>query len=88
MDGFKLMLKQSGNALIQEQFYNDWMHDQYVTSVMCFCPDGTIPIVFGNIPGTVHDSQFANYGDIYDKLEAVYLRDGAKYALLTQCLGM
>jgi hypothetical protein len=45
---------------------------------MCFCPDGTIPIVFCNIPGTVHDSQVADYGDIYDKLELVYLQDGAK----------
>ncbi len=45
MDGLKLMLEQSGYALIQEQFYNGWMHDLYVTSVMCFCPDGTIQIV-------------------------------------------
>jgi hypothetical protein len=46
MDGLKLMLEQSGNALIQEQFYNGWTHNHYVTSVMCFCPDGIIPIVF------------------------------------------
>ena len=45
---------------------------------MCFFPDGTIWIVFCNIPGTVHDSQVADYGDIYDKLELVYLQDGAK----------
>jgi hypothetical protein len=45
---------------------------------MCFCPDGTIPIVFCNTPGTIHDSQVADYGDIYDKLELVYLQDGAK----------
>ncbi len=72
------MLEQSGNALIQGQFYNGWTHNHYVMSVMCFCLDGTIPIVFCNIPGTVHDSQVADYGDIYDKLELVYLRDGAK----------
>jgi hypothetical protein len=78
MDGLKLMLEQSDNALIQEQFYNGWTHDHYVTSVMCFCPDGTIPIDFCNIPGAVHDSQVADYGDIYDKLELVYLQDGAK----------
>jgi hypothetical protein len=54
MDGLKLMLEQSGDTLIQEQFYNGLMHDHYVLSVMCFCPDGTIPIVFCNIPGTVH----------------------------------
>jgi hypothetical protein len=64
MDGLKLMLEQSRDALIQEQFYNGWMHDHYVMSVMCFCPDGTIRIVFCNIPGAVHDSQVADYGDI------------------------
>jgi hypothetical protein len=73
MDGFKVMLEQPGNALIQEQFYNGLMHNHYVTSVMCFCPDGMILIFFCNIPGTVHDSQVADYGDIYDKLELVYL---------------
>jgi hypothetical protein len=78
MDGLKLMLEQSGNALIQEQFYNGWMHNHYVMSLICFCLDGTIPIIFCNIPGTVHDSQVADYGDIYNKLELVYLRDGAK----------
>ncbi len=46
MGGLKLMLEQSGNTLIQKQFYNGWMQDHYVTSVMCFCPDGTILIVF------------------------------------------
>ncbi len=78
MDGLKLMLEQSGDAIIQEKFYNGWMHNHYVTSVMCFCLDGTIPIVFCNIPGAVHDSQVADYGDIYDKLEYVYEQDGAK----------
>jgi hypothetical protein len=78
MDGLKLMLEQSGDALIQEQFYNGWTHKHYVTSVVCFCPDGMILIVFCNIPGAIHDSQVADYGDIYDKLEFVYLRDGAK----------
>ncbi len=33
---------------------------------------------FCNIPGAVHDSQVADYGDIYNKLELVYLRDSAK----------
>jgi hypothetical protein len=33
---------------------------------------------FCNIPGAVQDSQVADYGDIDDKLELVYLQDGAK----------
>jgi hypothetical protein len=72
MDGLKITLEQSGDALIQET------HDHYVSSVLCFCPDGTIPIAYVNIPGAVHDSQIANYGDIYDKLEIVYQRDGGQ----------
>jgi hypothetical protein len=64
MDGLK---KQSGDALIQEQYYNGWTHDHYVSSVICVCPDGTIPIVFVNVPGAVQDSQVADYGNIYHK---------------------
>jgi hypothetical protein len=78
MDGLKLMLEQSCDALIQEQFYKGWMHNHYVASVIRFCLDGTIPIVFCNIPGAVQDSQVADCGDIYNKLELVYLQDGAK----------
>ena len=78
MDGLKLTLEQSGDALIQERFYNGWTHDHYVSSVLCFCPDGTIPIAFINCPGSLHDSQIADYGNIYDKLQYVYERDGTK----------
>jgi len=78
MDGLKLTLQQSGDAVIQERYYNGWTHDHYVSSVICFCPDGTIPIAYINIPGSVHDSQIADYGNIYDKLESVYDRDGAQ----------
>jgi hypothetical protein len=46
MDDLKLYLQQAGSGEIQECFYNGWMHDHYVMSVFCFCPDGTIPIAF------------------------------------------
>ena len=78
MDGLKLYLQQSGNAEIQEWYYNGWTHRHYVTSVFCFCPDGTIPIAFFNVPGSVRDSQVAEFGNIYNKLEDVYLSTGAK----------
>ncbi len=87
MDGLKVMLEQSGDALIQEQFYNGWTHDHYVTSVMCFCPDGTIPIVYCNIPGAVHDSQVADYGDIYDNL-SMCMNETVPNVLLIQHLGI
>jgi hypothetical protein len=79
MDGLKLTLEMSGDAITQERYYNGWTHDHYVTSVLCFCLDGTITIAYINIPGSVHDSQVAEYGNMYNKLECVYRRDG------TQC---
>ena len=54
------------------------MHDHYVTSVFCFCPDGIIPIAFFNVPGCVHDSQVMEFGKIYDKLEDVHCPTGGK----------
>jgi hypothetical protein len=76
MDGLKLYLQASGNSEIQERFYNGWTHDHYVISVFCFCPNGTIPIAFFNVPGCVHDSQVAEFGKMYDKLEDVYRTTG------------
>ncbi len=78
IDGLKLYFQQSGNTEIQEQFYNGWTHDHYVTSVFCFCPDGTIPIAFFNVPGSVHDSHVVELGKIYSKLEHVYKKMGGK----------
>jgi hypothetical protein len=78
MDGLKLFLQQSKNAIIQEHYYNGWMHDHYVTSVFSFCLDGTIPIAFINVPGSVHNSQVAEYGNIYGKLEDVFCLTEAK----------
>jgi hypothetical protein len=72
MDGLKITLEQSSDALIQKEYCNGWTHDHYVSSVICFCPNGTIPIVFVNVPGAVHDSQIADYGNIYGKLCKMY----------------
>ncbi len=78
MDGLKLFLQQAENTEIQEQYYNGWTRNHYVTSVFCFCPDGTIPIAFFDVPGSVHDSQVAELGKIYSKLEHVYETTGGK----------
>jgi hypothetical protein len=72
LDGLRLYLQASGNTEIQKRFYNGWMHDHYVTSVFCFRSNGTIPIAFFNIPGYVQDSQVAEFGKIYEKLESVF----------------
>jgi hypothetical protein len=79
MDGLKLYLQQSANTEIQACFYNGWTHGHYVTSVFVFCPDGTIPIAFFNVPGSVHVSQVAHWGKVYDKLGAVYDETGGKH---------
>jgi hypothetical protein len=43
-----------------------------------FLPGRTIPIAFFNVPGSVHDSQVAHWGKVYDKFEAVYDETGGK----------
>ena len=78
IDGLKLKLQQAPGQCIQERFYNGWTHDHYVTSVLCFCPDGTIPIAYFNAPGSFHDSKVAHIGGIYDKLRVVYEANGGK----------
>lgn len=76
MDGLKTPIQQSGSTKTQGYFYNGWKHNHFVTSVFCFCPDGTIPIAHMNLPGATHDSTIADWGDIYIKLERVYNRNG------------
>ena len=51
MDGLKLYLEQASDCVVQNRYYNGWTHDHYVSTVLVFCPDGTIPIVMYNIPG-------------------------------------
>lgn len=72
MDGLKTPIQQSGSTHTQKYYYNGWKHNHFVTSVFCFCPDGTIPIAHMNLPGATHDSTIADWGDIYIKLERVY----------------
>ena len=78
MDGLKLYLEQSPWTVIQNMFYNGWTHDHYVGNVIVFCPDGTIPIACTNVPGCVHDSMIAEWGNIYDKLGEVFNSCGGK----------
>ena len=46
--------------------------------MFCYCPHGTIPIAFFNLPSCVHDIQVAEFGKMYDKLEDVYRTMGGK----------
>ena len=71
MDGLKTPIQQSGSTRMQSYYYNGWKHNHFVTSVFCFCPDGTIPIAHMNLPGATHDSTIADWGNIHDKLRQV-----------------
>ena len=78
MDGLKLLLEQTSDCVIQNRFYNGWTHDHYVSSVIVFCPDGTIPICAYNLPGCIHDSLIAEVGGVYGKLKSVFERSSGK----------
>ena len=76
MDGLKLLLEQSCQVQIQNQFYNGWTHGHNVTNILGFCPSGTIVIATTNVPGCIHDSTVCEWGNIYEKLQKVYERTG------------
>ncbi len=54
-----------------------------MTSVFVFCPDGTIPIDFFNVPESVHDSQVTHCGRVYDKLGAMHDETGGKCTVVS-----
>ena len=78
MDGIKLLLECAGDEDEQNQYYNGWTCDHYVSAVLVFCPDGTIPICCYNFPGTVHDSKIALIGKVYEKLSNIYTLSGGR----------
>lgn len=85
IDGLKLYLQSAGHVDIQEKYYNGWTHDHYVTSVFCFCPDGTIPIAFFNVPGSVHDVRSLSLAIFMISWREYFCQLG-RSAALTLCL--
>ncbi len=81
MDGLKLYIERPPDETIKSRYYNGWTHDHYVTNVFVFTPDGTIPMAYFNIPGCIHDSQVAEWGNIYTKLETMFDRYGVQCAV-------
>ncbi|PXF45044.1 hypothetical protein BWQ96_05185 [Gracilariopsis chorda] len=75
-DGLKLLLKHSGDCVIQNMFYNGWTHDHYVGNVFVFAPNGTIIACVPNAPGSMHDSVIADLGKLYNKFGAQYAEHG------------
>jgi hypothetical protein len=81
MDGLKILIEEAPDGLVQSRFYNGWKSDHFITSVLCFAPDGTIPACFYNVPGCTHDSTVADWGRIYTKLETIYEETGLKFVI-------
>ena len=54
MDGLKSYLQKLSSTTIKEQFDNGQKANHFVSSVIYFCPDGTVPIAFFNTLGSVH----------------------------------
>lgn len=81
MDGLKVTIEAAGDYITQSRFYNGWKCDHFVTSVLCFAPDGTIPAASFNLPGCSHDSTVADWGGLYTKLEDVYQTHGLKFVI-------
>jgi len=78
MDGLKLSIECASGHEEQARYYNGWTHGHYVSANIVFFPDGTIPIVAYNRPGSINDSMIAEWGGVYEKLEDVYDRWGGK----------
>lgn len=76
--GLQLTLEQSGDAIIEEMFYNGWTHNHYVNNVFVFAPGGIAVSCFINSPGTMNDSSIVEWGNIYRKLEKAYLQNGGQ----------
>jgi hypothetical protein len=81
MDGLKLLLECSGDEEEQNDFYNGWTGDHYVSVLLVFCLDGTIPMCCYNVPGSQHYSKIAWVRGLYDKLRAVYEESGGLCAV-------
>jgi hypothetical protein len=72
MDGLKIILESSGDAVKQNMYYNGWTHDTYVSNLFLFAPDGKIKACFINAPGCLHDSMLATWANLYTQLDELF----------------
>ena len=78
MDGLKLLIQKPGDDVVQNGYYNGWLHDHFVSCVYVFVPSGHIVVQSLSNPGSWHDSLCALNGNLYGTLAEVYERDGGK----------
>ena len=73
-DVLKISIQAAGQQHVQRRFYNGWQKDHCISNIFVFAPDGTIIAAALNCPGCMHDSQVAELGFVYGKLEEVHER--------------
>jgi len=76
MDGLKIETKASGNYLTQNDVYNRWKSDCFLSNLFLFCHAGKICAAYFNATGTTHDSTMARLGRLFDKLDELYQQAG------------
>jgi hypothetical protein len=67
MNGLKIKIHEALDDITQSHFYNGWKHNHFVTAVLCFALDETIPACYYNVLGCSQDSTVSNRGNLYDK---------------------
>jgi len=77
-DGLKLIFEAAGDAIIQNMYYNGWLHCHCMTNLFLFAPDGTIIACILNVPSSIHDYTLAEWGGINDLLLQNYLNNGGR----------
>ena len=67
MDGLKLTLQQAGNETQQDNFYNGWTHEHYVTNLFLFLlKEIFFVLILMSKPGVIHDlSTMAIWSSIF-----------------------
>ncbi|KAK7444571.1 hypothetical protein VKT23_015249 [Stygiomarasmius scandens] len=66
VDGLKLPVQTSSDDEIENATYNGWLHEHYISNVLCFSPEGVVIACRLNAPGSWHDSRVAQ--SVYEKL--------------------
>ncbi len=59
VDGKNCSVKVSSNDSVQNAQYNGWLHDHFVTGVLCFGVDGTLIWYNHNCPGSWNDGDMS-----------------------------
>ncbi|KAG8918197.1 hypothetical protein FRC02_002548 [Tulasnella sp. 418] len=68
LDGLKVPIGASSDPEIENQNYNGWLHNHFVSNVFLFSSEGIIIAASLNCPGSWHDSRVAT--PIYEKLRS------------------